>query len=210
MVDNLSEQEQVEQIKQWLKKNGPGIAAGIVIGLAAIGGWRWWQQHQRAEAEAASLYYDAMLTAVNNDDAPKARGQAAVLTDAYADTTYGVLAALMLAKLDAEDGKNDAAIDRLDWVLEHTKQRDLRDIARLRLAQLLLAENRPDDALAQLNQILSASFTAEQEELKGDVYAAKGQTEQARNAYQAALAARGPGADSELLRWKLDNLPTAD
>ena len=46
MAELLSEDEQVEAIKQWLKKNGPGIVAGIAIGLAAIGGWRWWQNYQ--------------------------------------------------------------------------------------------------------------------------------------------------------------------
>ncbi|MEZ5589807.1 MAG: tetratricopeptide repeat protein [Gammaproteobacteria bacterium] len=143
MAELLSEDEQVEAIKQWLKKNGPGIVAGIAIGLAAIGGWRWWQNYQANITYTASSYYEAMLTALR-EDAPKARGQAAVLTDNYADTTYGVFAAFMLAKLDAESGDHEQAIAWLEWVLAHTEQRDLVDIARLRLAHVLLAANRLD------------------------------------------------------------------
>jgi predicted negative regulator of RcsB-dependent stress response len=208
MAEQLSDQEQLEAITRWLRKNGPGIAAGIAIGLAAVGGWRWWDGHQRTQAESASRYYDTLLAAVNNDDAPRARGQAAVLTEAYADTTYGALAALMLARLDAEAGKTEAAVGWLEWVLTHTDQRDLRDIARLRLARLLLADGQLDTARAQLDQILSANFAAQQGELRGDIHMARGQIDQARNAYQTALAARGPGSENAaLLRWKLDNLP---
>lgn len=210
MADHLSEQEQIEAIKNWLRTYGPGIAAGIVIGLAALAGWQWWQQHQRAEEIAASGYYQAMLNAVNTDDMPKARGQAAVLTDNYGDTTYGVLAALMLAKFDAEDGNNDKAIASLKWVLDHTKQRDFRDIARLRLARLLLAQGKPEQARAQLDQVLSDSFTAEKEELKGDIYAVRHQVKDARMAYEAAMTARGPGANNTLLQWKLNNLSTSN
>lgn len=207
MADQLSDQEQLEAITRWLRKNGPGIVAGIAIGLAAVVGWRWWQDHQRTQAEIASRYYETLLVAMDNDDAPRARGQAAVLTDAYADTTYGVLAALTLARLDAEAGKTDAAIDWLEWVLARTDQRELRDIARLRLARLLLAEEQFDAARAQLDQILGSEFAAEQEELRGDIHAASGRIEQARTAYQAALAARGSdGEGASLLRWKLDQL----
>jgi predicted negative regulator of RcsB-dependent stress response len=149
------------------------------------------------------------MTAVNNDDAPRARGQAAVLTEAYADTTYGVLAALMLARLDAEADNTEAAIGWLEWVLTRTDQRDLRDIARLRLARLLMDDGQLDASRAQLDQILSANFAAQQEELRGDIHRAHGQIDQARSAYQNALAARGSGSEgAALLRWKLDNLPS--
>ena len=210
MAEHLSDEEKVEAIKQWLQTNGPGIAAGILIGLAGIGGWQWWQNRQQAIAEAASGYYDTLLSAVEADDAPRARGQAAVLTDTYADTTYGALAGLMLARLDAADGANEQAIEWLRWVLQHTDRRDLRDIARLRLARLLLAEDRLDEAQAQLDQILSAAYSAEQEELRGDIHLARNDIERARSAYQAALAAQGSaGGDGQLLRWKLNSLPAA-
>ncbi|MDX1605275.1 MAG: tetratricopeptide repeat protein [Candidatus Competibacterales bacterium] len=210
MAEHLSDEEKVEAIKQWLQTNGPGIAAGILIGLAGIGGWQWWQNRQQAIAEAASGHYDTLLSAVEADDAPRARGQAAVLTDTYADTTYGALAGLMLARLDAADGANEQAIEWLRWVLQHTDRRDLRDIARLRLARLLLAEDRLDEAQAQLDQILSAAYSAEQEELRGDIHLARNDIERARSAYQAALAAQGSaGGDGQLLRWKLNSLPAA-
>jgi len=208
MAEFLSEDEQVEAIKQWLKKNGPGIIAGIAIGLSAIGGWRWWQNYQTSIIHNASNYYEIMLTALREEDKPRARGQAAVLTDNYSDTNYALLAALMLAKLDAEANDNEQAIAWLQWVLNHTEQRDLLDITRLRLARLLLAENRLDEAEVQLNQVLSATYSAEQQELRGDVLVAKDEIEQARSAYQTALAVQGPGAQNFALQLKLDSLGT--
>lgn len=207
MAEYLSDQEQIEAIKTWLQKYGPGIVAGIVIGLAGLGGWRWWQQHQRQQEVMASGYYQAMLNAVGQDDIPKARGQAAVLTDQYGNTTYGVLAALMLAKFETDAGHNAKAAASLHWVLRHTKARDLRDIARLRLARILLAQHKPDQALAQLDQVVGDSFSAEKQILKGDIYAAQHKTDQARLAYANALNAIGPGGDAKFLHWKLNSLP---
>ena len=210
MAELLSEDEQVEAIKQWLKKNGPGIVAGIVIGLGAIGAWRWWQESQTRFTHAASNYYEAMLTALREEDKPKARGQAAVLTDTYADTTYGIFAGLMLARLDAEAGENSQAIEWLQWVLNRTEQRDLIDITRLRLARVLLAENQLDAAETQLNQVLSATFSAEQQELRGDIFLARNEIDKARSAYQGALAAQGLGSSTSVLQLKLDNLPSSN
>lgn len=209
MAELLSDDEQVEAIKQWLKKNGPGIIAGIVIGLGAIGAWRWWEESTTRTIHIASNYYEAMLAAISEEDRPRARGQAAVLTDAYADTTYGVLAALMLARLEAESGENAAARDWLQWVLEHTEQRDFIDITRLRLARLLLADGELDEAESQLNQVLSAAYGAEQQELRGDIFAARNEFDKARSAYQGALAAQGLRNSNSTLQLKLDNLPTS-
>ncbi len=209
MAEHLSEQEQVEAIKAWLVKYGPAIVGGIVIGLAALGGWRWWQQHQRQQEVMASGYYQAMLNATRQDDLPKARGQAAVLTDEYGNTTYGVLAALMLARFEADAGHNAKAAASLHWVLKHTKAADIRAIARLRLARVLLAQNKPAEALAQIDQVVGDGFSAEKQILKGDIYAAQHKVDQARLAYEDALNALGPGAEARLLHWKLSNLPPA-
>ena len=111
-------------------------------------------------------------------------------------------------KRAADDGDNAAATEQLRWVIDSGQQPDLTPIARLRLARLLLADGALDDAKAQLNQVTGSGFSAEREELMGDIHLAAGDTEQARTAYQAAQAAAGPGAGS-LLELKLDQLPPA-
>ena len=42
MSDHLTDEEQVEKVKAWLKENGTSIVAGVVIGLGGIFGWQFW------------------------------------------------------------------------------------------------------------------------------------------------------------------------
>lgn len=205
MAANYSDQEQVDNIKDWLKNHGPGIIAGVVLGLGAIGGWQWWQARTQAHAEAASVYYSHLLEAVGIGDRPRARGQAAVLMESFDDTSYGVLAALLIARLDVETGANAAAIERLQWALDNTRERDLQDIIRLRLARVLIADEQLDQAEARLDQVAGQEFNAERTELQGDIYRARNELAQARSAYESALADGG----NQRLRWKLDSLPVS-
>jgi predicted negative regulator of RcsB-dependent stress response len=210
MIDQFSsEQEQLETIQKWLKTHGPGIIAGIAIGLALIGGWRFWQGYEQRQAENASALYDSLVRAVRADDAPKAAGPAAVLKDDYAGSAYSALAALLLAKQAAEDNDYAKARAELEWVIAHSRLPELVDIARLRLARVLLAQEQFAEARAQLDQIKSTSLTAEVEELKGDIYLATNEPQQARTAYEAARAAAGSGAGGSLLQLKLDSLAPA-
>ncbi len=204
MAANYSDQEQVDKIKDWLKTNGPGIIAGVVLGLIAIGGWQWWQSRTQAHAEAASGYYSAMLEAVSLGDTSQVRRHATVLADEFDNTYYAVLGALLVARLDIEAGEQDAAISQLQWALAQTKDEALQSVIRLRLARVLLAEQQLDQASTQLDQVTAVQFTAERAELQGDVYRAREQLDQARRAYETALNA---GGGQQRLRWKLDSLP---
>lgn len=205
MAANYSDQEQVDRIKDWLKANGPGIVAGVALGLAAIGGWQWWQARTQAHAEAASGYYITLLEAFDTGDRPRARGQAAVLMDSFADTTYGIMAALLIARLDVETGDNTVAIERLQWALDNTGERDLQDIIRLRLARVLIAEAQLDQAQSHLDQVVGRELSAERTELQGDIHRARNELAQARTAYETALAEGG----NQRLRWKIDSLPVS-
>ena len=40
MEEYLSEREQWDQIKAWLRDNGLWIIAGVVVGAVGLGGWR--------------------------------------------------------------------------------------------------------------------------------------------------------------------------
>ena len=203
MAANYSDQEQVDKIKDWLKANGPGIIAGVVLGLVAIGGWQWWQSRTQAQAETASRYYNSMLEAVSLGDVAQTRHYATVLTDEFDRSHYAVLAALLVARLDVEGRDYAAALTQLQWALEQTRDQALQSIIRLRLARVLLAEQQWDLAHAQLDQVSAPEFTAEREELRGDVYRAQNQPDQARQAYETALTASG----DQRLRWKLHSLP---
>ena len=93
----LDEHEQGEKVRGWLKDNALGLIGGLVLGLALIGGGKWWTQRAHQERVATGETYDRMVEAVDAGDLDKAKTEAAAL----AGTKYAALAALDLAK--AED-----------------------------------------------------------------------------------------------------------
>ena len=115
----------------------------------------------------------------------------------------------MLARLAVEGGDNAAAAEHLEWVVERADQAEIAAIARLRLARVLLAEGKLDEAQAQLSQVDNPSFASEAEELKGDIHVARNEPVKARAAYEAARIAGGLSGDNRMLQLKLDNLPPA-
>ncbi len=208
-MEQYTDDERVEDLKKWWQENGVSIIVGIALGVAAIFGWRYWVSHRDAQADQASLAYDAFIEAVEKPDTDQAlqRGQG-LLAD-FPNSAYAALATLRLAKLAVDNGDQATAIQQLQWVIDHAKLAELQDIARLRLARVLFAAGQLTEAEKALAHVNTASLTAEREELRGDLALAGNDLAKARTAYAAALAA---GGASPLLRIKLDNLatPTAD
>ena len=85
---------------------------------------------------------------------------------------------------------------------------DFRDLARLRLAAILLDEKAYDEALKLLEAKHAAAYDSQYAALRGDVLVAKNQPAEARTAYQTALekAGREQSAFRESVRMRLDAL----
>ncbi len=213
MVDEyLSEREQADQLRRWLRENWIWLVAGVALTLAGYYGYRWWESRQATRAVAAGERFAAMLEAIGagrNEDGVKIAGE---LTGDYADTPYAEQATLVLARMDVDGGDFAAAEAKLARVADGSKDPDLRTVARIRLARVQLAQGRYDDALATLGKVVAPSVEARVLELKGDVKLAQGDKagalEQWRKA-DAGVAADPASAgqlDAELLRLKIDEL----
>lgn len=202
------EDEQVEALTRWLKKNGPGILTGIGLGLAVVIGWNTWTNLKAGRQEHASALYTAVRQAATNKDPGELQLRSEALLDAYGSSTYADLTRLMLARASLEQDDVDGATTYLQQIIDGDGQ-ELVDIARLRMARILISQERLDEAELQINSVSNISFTAEQDELRGDLFLARDQPERARDAYQAALAALGDSANRSLVEMKLDSLPAA-
>lgn len=187
-VYDLEEQERVDDLKAWWARWG-NVASWIAIGIAAVivavQGWRYWQANR---AEAASALYFAVSTAGRTGDAAKAKEAMATLADQYAGTAYAPRAALLYAKQLWSDGDKAGAKAQLTWVVDRASDDDLKQIARYRLAEVLLDEKNVDDALKVLDAKHADAYTGLYADLRGDALAAAGRTADARAAYQLALA----------------------
>ena len=89
--------------------------------------------------------------------------------------------------------------------VKHSIDEVMKQIASLRLSRLYIEQKKYDDAATILNASHDDVFDAQYEELKGDLHLAKGDSAQARMAYDKALKLQGATA-SQLLKLKRQNL----
>ena len=201
-----TEEEQIEALKKWWHENGKSIVAGIVIGIVAIFGWRSWKEHQIARAESASVLYEQMIIASRNNDLDNAKVFANRVINEFTNSSYAIYARLMLTRLAAEENDLNAAEAELRTVLKNSQLPELRHIAKLRLARILITAEKLDDARQLLNSD-SDQFTAHYEELRGDIFVLEGNVDAAREAYQKALLSNlAVGDNQSILEIKMDDL----
>ena len=211
---DLEEQEQIDSIKTWWKMYGNLVTGVVVAGSVAVIGWQGWNWHQRSQSTQASAIYGVLEQAVAARDAQKVKAAAGELAEKFGGTSYAALGAIVAARQSFDAGDLKTAKAQLAWAAENGKD-EIRDLARLRLASVLLDEKAYDEALKQLEAAHAAAFAARFLELRGDVLAASGRKPEARTAYKGALdkggnrEGRGGGAGRELLQQKLDNLGEA-
>jgi len=211
LEDYLSEQEQVEALKKWWAENGKSVIAGIVLGLAAIFGWRAWQDHERARAEAASDVYQELLAALDNPETQKEADELAEeLINDYPSIRYAVFAGLAQARMAVAAEDYPKAALHLRKALADNDDAKLQPLIRLRLAAVLSANGNHEDALKELEAKDPGTFTAAFDELRGDIQLALGDLNAARTLYQQALEnARAEQSDTVVLEMKLESLGSA-
>lgn len=187
MAYDLQEQEQLEAIKAWWARYGTLIMVAIIAGLLTIAAFQGWRYYRHQQALAAVTLYEQMAQAERANEHKKVRDIAAQITDKYARTPYAAMAALSAARAAFETGDLAAAKTQLQWVIDHAREEELRDVARLRFAGVLLDEKNYDQALALANGPHGAAFDALYADMKGDILLAQGKRGEARSAYQQAL-----------------------
>ena len=197
-----SEEQQVEAIKRFWNEYGKAILGGVVIGLAALYGWRYYQAEQRASAEALSGSYAQLIQQQSSNEEWLAQAQSFIAEQG--SSSYAVFAALLAAKEAVNASNLPEAIKQLSWVQQNTTDASVKAIAQIRLARVQRETGDYAAALATLNQTVPVSFAAQQAELKGDVLQASGDLPAAKAAYQQALAQAGQ--NTQLLQIKLDEL----
>lgn len=200
------EEEQLERLKKWWTEYRVPIIAGLVIGFGLLFGSRAWFAYQNKIAASASAEYEQLRTELTqqNNNAVMERGD--YIVETYPSTPYAALAALAIARLEVEQDSFEDARGRFQWVIDNADQPELVHVARLRLARVLIADGRAEQALTLVEHVEPGAFAASYAEVRGDVYAELGRVGQAREAYREALEGLGTGAGSQLVRMKLEDL----
>jgi len=183
---DLEEQEQLAQLRHFWNTYGNWITWVLIAVLGSYAAWNGYQYWQRNQAAKASALYDEVERAVEAGDAARIERSFADMKDKFGSTTYAQQAALLAAKALYEQDKADAAKAALQWVADKSSDPLYRDVARLRLAAVLLDAKAHDQALAQLQSAFDPTMNALASDLRGDVLMAKGQPSEAVAAYRQA------------------------
>ncbi len=203
MDENLTEKEQLEEIAKWWDENKMYVITGLVLGAGVLGGWNYFKTQKLTRAYSASALHSSLADAVASGNADAASAAASQLAGDYGSTPYAALAPLTLAKLHVDNGDLDAAADALSQALDAPAE--ISYVARLRLARVRLAQDRPSDALTVLEGP-AGTFAPLFAEVRGDAHAALGDKDQAKAAYEKALDSSGGALDRNMIQMKVDAL----
>src|SRR3979490_1719146 len=203
---DLEEQEQLAALKAWWKEHGGAILLGATLVLAAIAAWNGWTWYQRSQSAQAAVLYDTLQKAARANDLKTTRETAGAILENFPRSAYAPLAALVSAKVQFQWADPKTARAQLQWVIEHARSDEIRSIAALRLASVLLDDNEPDAALKILEAKPHSGFEARYASQRGDILATQKKRPEARTAYKAALEKAEAGALRDALRLKLEAL----
>lgn len=212
-IYDLEEQEQISELKAWWDQYGKFVTGIAVIAAVASVGWQGLTWYKNKQASEAGALYFAVQAAADRGEPARTREAAGQLIEKFPGTVYADLAAMLSATLQFAEGDPRNARAQLEWVAKHGNDAILRDLARLRLAAVMLDEGAGQDALKQLEQAPVEGLRFRFDDLRGDILALDGKPAEARKAYQAALdalIAQGASAGGdpllEVIRVKLESL----
>jgi predicted negative regulator of RcsB-dependent stress response len=213
-VVSRTDDEDLAVIKDWWQSNGMPLVIGVVLALVGVFGWQGWQKYQSNQAEGASIVYQQLLEAAlapsGQADTAKVVEFANQLKNDFGGTQYAQYGSLFVAKAAVESGKLDDAASELRSIVDKPADASLGELARQRLARVLAAQEKADEALALLDGDTEQAFLASREELKGDLLVQAGRADEAHAAYEKAKAALSEDAAVGALQMKIDDLAKGD
>jgi predicted negative regulator of RcsB-dependent stress response len=211
MAEDLTDDEQLEEVKRYVREYAPVLIIGALLGAGGLFGWRYYLGYQNERGLKAGAEFSQLRTTMQSGDISKPRQIATDLIKDYPSSPYADQAKLALARMDVESGHDADAVAPLTEVMNGSKDSELRQIARLRLARVLIDEGKPDDAIKLLSEATPGSFAGRYHEVHADALYAKKDVPGAIVEYRAALeAADAGGVDAAMVEVKMADLGAVD
>lgn len=149
-VDEAVRQDQLGGVA---KRYGVAIVAGLVVALAAFGGWLFWQDQREGRMEARS---EKLVTALDQLDAGRiAEGQDALTELAEEGSSAPAISAKMaLAGIAINQNRRDEAAELYQAVADdESAAQPFRDIAAIRLMALRFEDVEPQAVIDRLKPL---------------------------------------------------------
>jgi Uncharacterized protein conserved in bacteria len=199
-----NENDQVDALKNFFAENGKALAVGVILGIGALVGWRYWGSHQETTSREASQAYENAVTTLKANQ-PETFAAAETFA-ANEKNTYGAFAAMELAQQFVDANQLDKAEKQLQLGLAAASDDNLKAVINMRLARIQLQLKQPDAALKTLEGIKGEGWTAIVADLRGEILLSKGDKQGARAAWEAGIKSEASPALSEMMRMKMNNL----
>ncbi len=207
-VDDLqSEKEQIAEIRAWWSEYGRYVVAGVVIAVGLVVGFNQYKSNKLKAEIAASDLFETLTEHVADGDLASAETVADELASNYVNTAYAAQSKLAMARLYMDRNRDQDAADILRELVAMRGNGALRHVGRLRLARILLYQDKPQEVIDLLQDQENQAFAGLYAEVRGDAYAALGQVEAASEAYRIALADTSQTVNRGLVQMKLTDLP---
>ncbi|GJL45894.1 TPA: YfgM family protein [Citrobacter farmeri] len=199
-----NENDQVDAIKRFFAENGKALAVGVILGVGALVGWRYWNSHQTESARSASLAYQTVVSSLSAGKAEDL--SAAEKFAADNKNTYGALASMELAQQFVDQNQLEKAAAQLQQGLAATSDENLKAVITLRLARVQVQLKQADTALKTLENVKGEGWAAIVADLRGEALLSKGDKQGARSAWEAGVKSNASPALSEMMQMKINNL----
>lgn len=199
-----NENDQMEAVKRFFAENGKALVVGVVLGIGALVGWRYWNSHQNDSAMASSLEYQNVTSAVRADQ--PATLSAAEKFASETKNTYGALASLELAQKYVDNNDLTKAAAQLQQGLANTSDANLQALINMRLARIQIQQKQADAALKTLESIKGEGWVAIVADLRGEALLSKGDKQGARDAWSKGTQTDASPALREMMQMKINNL----
>jgi len=181
--DYLTDEEQMARLKTWWEQYGRALVAALVLGVAGVIGWRWYDDTRQVDIAAASDLYADYL-----DTEGEAREQfARNIAEQIPESAYHSLVLMRSARDSVAAEDFEMAETHLRSALAAADSDVLNDLINVRLAKVLQQRDKADEALQTLAQVRGEGFRPVVAELKGDIHLSRGERALAHESYKSAL-----------------------
>ena len=185
--EEYDDYEQEQLVKEWLKNNTLTIILGVALGIGGLWGYGTWQNSLSEKSQEGATAYQQIAKVVDLGELSEATQMVSDYETEYGGNLFAVKARMLLATKLVEQNDLAEAKAQYQAIIAAKPEKVMAELAHLRLARLLISLEEYDQAESQLKGVQSTAYNTVKEEIKGDIFVAKGNKAAAKDAYQLAL-----------------------
>jgi hypothetical protein len=178
-----------DQMRDFAKRYGTWLIAGVVLFLAAVGGWIYWQDRQTKQAAAQTEELSAIFVDIGNNRLANAKARLQELESADNDVVRAS-AMLTQAAIALEANDRSTALAKYKAMADGDVPETYQQLALIRATALEFDAIKPEEVIARMQPLAKRGepWFGSAGELTAMAYLKQGQRQQAARLF-AAIAA---------------------